>query len=118
MVCVDSVACAKNYRPESQLVWLIVNQFKSMEDMMRFAKICFGLAFLLPLLTEPSSHGVQDHQLGMFFFPWPPWPCLFFHLLVTLAYVQGGVINCQKMIHNSQCEVSFCLACRGETPKL
>jgi hypothetical protein len=38
-----------------------------MEDMMRFAKICFGLAFLLPLLTEPSSHGVQDHQLGMFF---------------------------------------------------
>ena len=67
VVCVDSVACAKNYRPESQLVWLIVNQFKSMEDMMRFAKICFGLAFLLPLLTEPSSHGVQDHQLGMFF---------------------------------------------------
>jgi hypothetical protein len=31
----------------------------------------FALAwpFLLRLLTEPSSHGVQDHQLGMFFFP-------------------------------------------------
>jgi len=29
----------------------------------------FALAwpFLLRLLTEPSSHGVQDHQLGMFF---------------------------------------------------
>ena len=80
VVCVDSVACAKNYRPESQLVWLIVNQFKSMEDMMRFAKICFGLAFLLPLLTEPSSHGVQDHQLGMFFFPLA---LPFFHLLFT-----------------------------------
>ena len=33
-----------------------------------FVWFCFGLAFfLLRLLTESSSHGVQDHQLGMFF---------------------------------------------------
>jgi hypothetical protein len=36
--------------------------------------------FLLRLLTEPSSHGVQDHQLGMFFFPLA---LPFFHLLFT-----------------------------------
>jgi hypothetical protein len=44
--------------------------------------------FLLRLLTEPSSHGVQDHQLGMFF---SPWPCHFFTFCSPQARSKKGI---------------------------
>ena len=60
-------------------------QFKSNEDMLRFAKILLwpGL-FCLPV--DWTSHGMQNHQLGMFLFSLA-WP--FFHISVTLAWCSG-----------------------------